>query len=66
MKWENRKRLRDALVGRTIQDVEFHGSHGLIVDLILDNATKLSVCTYDDGKKHNVDEFYVGLNDEEL
>jgi hypothetical protein len=53
-------------VGKNIVDVVFHDSHGLVIDVILDDGTKVAVATYDDGRQHDVDEFYVGLNDEEL
>lgn len=66
MKAENRKRLRDSLVGKRVKDVLFHGSHGLVIDILFEDGTKVAVCTYDDGKPHDVDEFYVGLNEEEL
>lgn len=66
MKAENRKRLRDTLLNRTITDVEFSGSHGLVIHIVLDNEKRLSVCTYDDGKVRDVDDFYVAIDQDEL
>ncbi len=66
MKWENRQRLRDALLGKTVKDVVFHDSHGMVVDIVFDTGPTLSMATYDDGKPHEVDDFYIGLDKEEL
>jgi hypothetical protein len=66
MKWENRKQLRDILVGKSIVDVVYHNMHGLVVDVVLDDNTIISFCTYDDGEKHDVDEFYIGVDGVEL
>ncbi len=66
MKAENRKQLRNALVGKQISDVVFHGGHGLVIEMILNDGTRMRVCTYDDGKTHDVDDFYVSINEQEL
>jgi hypothetical protein len=68
MKSENRKRLRDALINRTITDVEFGDAHGLVIKIVLDNGKRLSVCTYDSYSpvKHDADDFYVAIDEDEM
>lgn len=69
MKSENRKRLRDSLVNQKITDVVFHDSHGLVIDIMLENDSKISVCTYEGDEpfhKGLFGDFYVSLNGEEL
>ena len=71
MKYSNLDTLRKALVGKTIIDVEAHGGHGMVltftaIDREAKDFQKVDVCTYDDGQKHPIDEFYVALNDQEL
>jgi len=72
MKYENVVSLRRALIGKTIVDVEAHGGHGMVLTITATSdrepgvAKIIDICTYDDGNKHGVDEFYVALNGEEL
>ena len=67
MRYENRKRLRDSLRGKVIKDVLFSDAHGLVIDLLFEDNTTMTLCTYDaTGKPHAPDDFYVGLNKEEL
>ena len=68
MKFENRKQLRDALVDQKITDVIFHDSHGLIIDILLENGKKMVVCTYDTKRPTDtiVGDFYVSLDEKEL
>lgn len=44
----------------------FNNSHGFSVEVVLDDNTRLSFCTYDVDRVHAPDDFYVGLNQEEL
>lgn len=57
----NRERLRTALMGRRLVDIVFHDSHGLVLDLIFSDGSKM-VTTMSDYSG----EFYVSLNGEEL
>lgn len=66
MKSENRKTLRDALVGKQVMDVVFHDSHGLIIDIILSDNTTMAVCTYEDPDKNLFGDFYVSINGQEI
>jgi len=69
MKSENRKQLRDALVGQKITDVVFHDSHGLVIDVILENNHKISICTYEGDNVFGsglFGDFYVSLDEKEL
>lgn len=68
MKLENRKKLIKALKGIKIKDVVIHDSHGLVIELHTDLGDKLTICTYDEGPtvKRYKDEFYVGLNEEDI
>lgn len=64
MRYENRDILRRTLIGKTIKDLIFHDSHGLVIDILLENGDKVSVTTYED--ESVVGDFFVGLNDFEL
>jgi hypothetical protein len=69
MKDKNLKKLKTALVGKTISDVISRGGHGMVLTLVIDTiygARTVDICTYDDGEKHDVDEFYVALDGQEL
>ena len=69
MKYEKVEQLKKALVGKTINDVVAYSRHGLVLTLVVDSiygAQTVDICTYDDGKEHDVDEFYVALNGQEL
>jgi len=69
MKPDNRKELRDALLGQQITDVVFHDSHGLVIDIVLEDGHKMSVCTYegDDAIRSGLfGDFYVSLDGKEL
>jgi len=66
MKYENIARLKTALIGSTITEVEAHGGHGMVLTITTNQGQRVDICTYDDGREHDVDEFYVALNGEEL
>ena len=70
MKDSNINKLRKAISGWFVTDVEVHGGHGMVLTITfgtLDGARKkMDICTYDDGKKHDVDEFYVALDGTEI
>jgi len=52
-------------MGRIVTGVDFHDSHGLIIDLLFHDGTKLAVCTYEDDRSKFGD-FFVGVNGKEL
>jgi hypothetical protein len=73
MKKSNVHKLRKALLGKTIMSVETHGGHGMVLTITAcqphsskEFPQRIDICTYEDGKEHYGDEFYVGLNGEEL
>ena len=70
MKYENVHLLRKELIGKRVTAVECNGAHGMVLCLTLSTLTgeisTVDIATYDDGKKHDVDEFYVSLNGAEL
>jgi hypothetical protein len=66
MNVSNIETLRKALVGKTVVALEFHDSHGMVMDILTNDNQKISICTYEYGKKRYHDEFFVGLNDVEL
>jgi hypothetical protein len=66
VKSNNIQKLENELVGKTITAVRGKGGHGLILTITMSDGTWLDVATYDDGEKRPVDEFYIGLNGEEL
>lgn len=66
MQRENLNKLQTAIVRKTIDAVKIHGGHGMVLTITFTDGTTLDICTYDDGKDHETDQFYVALNDKEL
>lgn len=63
MNTKTRKELRDALIGKSIKDVVFHDSHGMIIDVILEDNTKVEFSSYDSHHEYpNKGELFVALN----
>jgi len=70
MKYENVDSLRKELIGKRITIVEVNVAHGMVLTIALQDinreTTTLDIATYDDGVPHDVDDFYVALNGQEL
>ena len=75
MKHQNLELLKQNLVGKKLDRIEYHGAHGMVLTfvfkdvdhLIQNEEKKMDICTYDARlATHYADEFYVGLNGIEL
>ena len=63
MKLSVRKELRDSLIGKSIKDVIFHDSHGLVIDLVLEDDTTVVFSSYDSHHEYpNKGELFVAVN----
>ena len=59
--------MRNALVGKTIKDIIFHDSHGMMFDFCLDDGSVVTITCYGTGhKNHFPDEMYIAVNGNEI
>ena len=61
--------LLKTLIGKKIENIIWHGSHGDVMEIIFHDGTILHACTYAntiEEQQHSKHDLYVSINEQEI